>query len=214
MKWLVAVLLGILTFVLFAPLILPKRGAGAGRGRGDAMETIARWVVLSLGRLSYWVLRGFENIGVDMGKIEDELARLNRNVAAKLSDAAAAVERAQAEAQRVKDEDAAEDAIQIREAVDAALAEAAAKIQEAADAVGDPAEPETAPGPVAEPVVPEADPGPTDPVSPVDPVGPTNPEDPSTAPDDAPDVSADEPVAADTPDEPAADGAAPDGTGR
>lgn len=121
-------------------------------GRGGFMHAIARGVVLFLGRITFATLHLFEKLGVNMADVDQVLAdwtAWSENIKTQLADALA-------DAQNLRDTDAAEDAAQAN-----ALSEAlAAKVQAAYDAVTSPpvTEPDPEPPveePVEEPVVEE-----------------------------------------------------------
>lgn len=128
------------------------------------MNTIARWVVLGLGRLTFGALHLFKKLGVDVATLDETLAAWTTwsdDIKGQLQSALETI-------QTLKDTDAAEDKAQ----ADALTAEVEAKVQAAFDAA---TSTPTAPG--------TTDPVTTEPEAPVDetPVVP-DPDEPTTPP--------------------------------
>ena len=151
---------------LFTPKV-QNGDAATPTGEGGFMNTIARWVVLGLGHVTFGALHLFKKLGVDVATLDETLAAWtawSQDIKTKLADALA-------DAQNLRDTDAAEDAVEAN-----ALSEALAKkVQDAFDAVSkapDVEEPPVVEEPVDEtPVVPDPD-EPTEPPVPFDPAAP------------------------------------------
>lgn len=130
--------LGLVVFLyaIMAARIFPKKVQSTrprpqrGEDTGGIMNQIARWVTLGLGHLTFGALHLFEKLGVDMARVDEVIASWtawSENIKTALADALA-------DAQNLRDTDAAEDAAQAN-----ALSETVAdKVQAAFDAVSAP----------------------------------------------------------------------------
>lgn len=184
----VVALYGLMISRLFTPKVHTGDAAPSkGENTGGTMDTIARWVVLGLGKLTFGALHLFEKLGVEVATIDETLAswtNWSNDIKAKLKDALD-------DAQNLRDTDAAEDAVEAN-----ALSEALAKkVQDAFDAVSTvPTIPGTT-DPVTEPEAPVDEtpvvPDPDEPTTPPEPFDPG----PVSTPEAEESVATDEPTA-------------------
>lgn len=158
------------------------------------MEKIAGFAILILGRLTIAILHIFEKLGVDMSAFDEALARLTAFTSAQASalrDARQTINSQHAEIDKLVSEDAAQDQIDIADAVKKALDEAAAQLDEVTNNLDNPPvdqipdvppveDPPAEEPPVTDPPVDEQPPVVTDPAPPVEepPVVPGPPDTP------------------------------------
>lgn len=146
--WFAVTTLALFVLTVFMPTPRNKRMGSApgvarksGERRRGVMDRIAGVVVMFLGRLTIALLHIFEYLGVDMSAFDEALARLTAFTSAQASslrDANATLAAQHAEIDKLISDDAAQDQIDIADAVKAALDAAAAQLDAVTGALENP----------------------------------------------------------------------------